>query len=89
MPTVLTEMARAKTHMDRFRHLTLSGLESLPTVLAQHQAIVDAIAVDDRSRALAAMQSHLRRILAFVDKARAAHPGFFETEEELTRVRRP
>ena len=88
MPTVLPEIARAKTHMDRFRHLMLSGLKSLPTVLAQHQAIVDAIGADDRPRAFAAMQSHLRRILAFVGKARAAHPDFFETEEDPARVRR-
>ena len=64
----------------------LSGLKSLPTVLAQHQAIVDAIAADDRPRAFVAMQSHLRRILAFVGKARAAHPDFFETEEEPPRI---
>jgi hypothetical protein len=34
------------------------------------------------------MQTHLRRILAFVAKARAAHPGYFETAGEPARVRR-
>lgn len=88
MPDVLPEMARAKMHMDRFRHLMLSGIESLPTVLSQHQAIVEAIAADDAHRAVAAMQTHLRRILAFVDKARAAHPDFFEPAENAAWVRR-
>jgi hypothetical protein len=31
------------------------------------------------------MQSHLRRILAFVGMAREAHPDFFEIEEEPAR----
>ena len=88
LSAVLPEMARAKTHMDRFRHLMLSGLESLPTILAQHQAIVSAIADDDLPGAIAAMQTHLRRILAFVGKARAAHPDFFEGAGETARARR-
>jgi DNA-binding GntR family transcriptional regulator len=88
MLTVLPEMARAKTHMDRFRHLMLSGLESLPTILAQHQAIVTAITADDVPGAVAAMQTHLRRILAFEGKARTAHPDFFEESGEIARVRR-
>jgi DNA-binding GntR family transcriptional regulator len=88
MSAVLPELARAKTHMDRFRHLTLSGLESLPTVLAEHQAIVEAIAADDVRRAITAMRTHLRRILAFVGKARAAHPDFFEEAGEPARIRR-
>jgi len=88
LSTVLPEMARAKTHMDRFRHLMLSGLESLPTILAQHQAIVMAMAADDAPGAVVAMQTHLRRILAFVDKARAAHPDYFEGPREPARTRR-
>ena len=88
MATVLPEMARAKMHMDRFRHLMLSGLESLPTVLAQHQAIVEAIEAADVRGATAAMRTHLRRILAFVGKAQAAHPDFFEEAGAPARVRR-
>ena len=88
MSALLPEMARAKAHMDRFRHLTLSGLESLPTVLAQHQAIIDAIAADDVRGAIQAMQTHLRRILAFVGKARAAHRDYFEETTAPARPRR-
>lgn len=88
MPAVLPEIARAKAHMDRFRHVMLSGLESLPTVLKQHQAIVDAVSDGDLHSALKAMQTHLRRILAFVAKARAAYPDYFETAGEPARSRR-
>jgi DNA-binding GntR family transcriptional regulator len=80
MATMLPEMARAKAHMDRFRHLMLTGLESLPTVLAQHEAIVEAIEAGDQDAAGRALQTHLRRILQFVDKAQAKRPEFFELE---------
>jgi GntR family transcriptional regulator, rspAB operon transcriptional repressor len=75
---VMQEMARAKTHMDRFRHLMLSGIDSLPTILEQHVAIVEAIESGKVVKAETAMQTHLRRILDFVDRARAAHPDYFE-----------
>jgi DNA-binding GntR family transcriptional regulator len=78
LTSVLPEMARAKTHMDRFRHLMLTGIESLPIVLAQHVAIVDAIETDDAEAAARALETHLRRILDFAGKARDAHPHFFE-----------
>jgi DNA-binding GntR family transcriptional regulator len=80
MATVLPEMARAKAHMDRFRHLMLTGLESLPIVLAQHESIVEAIEASDLEAAGRALQTHLRRILQFVDKARSKRPEFFERD---------
>ena len=75
-------MARAKTHMDRFRHLMLSGIESLPTIFEQHVAIVDAIESGNVGSAEAALQIHLRRILDFVGRARAAHPEYFEDVQD-------
>ncbi len=78
LATVLQEMARAKTHMDRFRHLMLSGIDSFQTILEQHVAIVDAIESRKVAKAESAMKTHLRRILDFVDRARAAHPDYFE-----------
>ena len=73
----MPEMVRAKAHMDRFRHLMLTGIESLPGVLAQHEAIVEAIEAGDADAAATAMQTHLRRILQFVGQAQTAHPEFF------------
>jgi GntR family transcriptional regulator, rspAB operon transcriptional repressor len=81
---VLQEMARAKTHMDRFRHLMLSGIDSLPIILDQHIAIVEGIESGRIARAESAMQTHLRRILDFVGHARAAHPEYFEDSESGT-----
>jgi len=85
MATMLPEMARAKTHMDRFRRLMLTGLESLPAILAQHEAIVAAIEAGDAEAAASALQAHLRRILQFVDKAQATRPEFFERAEPAGR----
>ncbi|MBL0371567.1 GntR family transcriptional regulator [Rhizobium sp. KVB221] len=77
LPTIVNEIERAKIHMDRFRHLMLSGIENIATILKQHAAIVDSISERDVGAAQAAMQLHLRRILEFVDKAIERHPEYF------------
>ncbi|MET2828318.1 FCD domain-containing protein [Mesorhizobium shangrilense] len=64
--------------MDRFRHLLLVSVETLPVIVDQHRAIVDAIEIGDVAGAQDAMKKHLRRIFAFLDAAFAAHPEYFE-----------
>ncbi len=53
-------------------------------MLEQHEAIVEAIEANDADAAAAAMQTHLRRILRFVEPARKAHPEFFVGDAVLT-----
>jgi DNA-binding GntR family transcriptional regulator len=76
--SALDEIERVKIHMDRFRHLMLTGIEDLHTVLCQHAAIVDAIAACDIAAAERAMEVHLRRILVFVPRATDKFSDYFE-----------
>ena len=78
LPGIWDDISNAKLHMDRFRHLMLASVETLPVIVDQHSAIVDAIETGDAGPAQTAMKKHLRRIFAFLDAARAAHPEFFE-----------
>ncbi|MET2828297.1 GntR family transcriptional regulator [Mesorhizobium shangrilense] len=78
LPDIWKDISDAKLHMDRFRHLMLASVETLPVIVDQHKAIVDAIERGDVTGAQDAMKKHLRRIFAFLDAAFAAHPEYFE-----------
>ena len=78
LPDIWDDISDAKLHMDRFRHLMLASVETLPVIVEQHKAIVDAIAAGDLNDAEKSMKIHLRRIFAFLDRAFAAHPEYFE-----------
>ncbi|WP_431301149.1 GntR family transcriptional regulator [Tabrizicola sp. BL-A-41-H6] len=75
---VIPELTRAKLHMDRFRQLMVEGVEDLPMVIRQHEDLVTAIETGDKSAAEDRLQTHLRRIFAYVDEARARFPEYFE-----------
>lgn len=85
LASITGEIDRAKMHMNRFRHLMISGIESLGEVLKQHAAIVDAIEADDATACERAMQVHLRRILKFTDRAIAKFPEYFEGSGAIPR----
>lgn len=78
LPDIWDDISDAKLHMDRFRHLMLASVETLPVIVDQHKAIVDAIAAGDLTGAEKSMKVHLRRIFTFLDRAFAAHPEYFE-----------
>lgn len=78
LPAVVEEIRRVKMHMDRFRVLVIAGVEDLGEVITQHQDIVDAVETDDAYEAERLLLRHLRRIFAYVDRAMALHPDYFE-----------
>ena len=78
LPEIWDDISDAKLHMDRFRHLMLASVETLPVVVGQHEKIVDAIEAGDRHAAEIALKIHLRRIFSFLAPAFAAHPEYFE-----------
>lgn len=80
-PSVLPEILRLKDHMDRFRHLMVSGVEDLSTVIDQHRDIADAIEAGDNAAAEASMTEHLRRIFKYTPQARTKFPEYFEPNE--------
>ena len=74
---VWPEVQRVKMHMDRFRYAIRSQRE-MPTVLAQHRSVAEAICGRKREEALAAMTKHLRRANHLIDDAAKEHPEYFE-----------
>lgn len=85
-PSVLPEILRVKDHMDRFRHLMVSGVEDLNIIIGQHGAIADAIEEGDAALAESRMITHLRRIFDYIDEAREKYPDYFETPTALKRA---
>ncbi len=69
-----------KSQMDRVRYLTLHQFP-METLVAQHEAIVDAIAAGDALAAEAAMRTHLREILKTLPAVAENRPEFFEPAE--------
>ena len=69
-----------KTQVDRFRRSTLPVAGRMGHVVAEHGAIVDALAVHDGDGAALAMTLHLDALLAAVEGSRAAHPDWFEQD---------
>jgi len=78
LPDIWENISDAKLHMDRFRHLMLASVETLPVIVEQHERIVAAIDACDREAAELALKTHLRRIFSFLRPAYDAHPEYFE-----------
>lgn len=76
--TVWTLIEGFKAQMDRVRYLNL--VQHFPTadLLAQHEAVTDAIAKRNPAAAEAAMRSHLRQILDDLPEIAAERPEYFE-----------
>ncbi|WP_102958123.1 GntR family transcriptional regulator [Mangrovicella endophytica] len=81
LPDIWPDISDAKLHMDRFRHLMLASVETLPVIVEQHECIVAALEAADRDAAESALKTHLRRIFAFLGPAYEAHPDYFQKAE--------
>jgi GntR family transcriptional regulator, rspAB operon transcriptional repressor len=68
-----------KMHMDRVRYLTAREFP-LRRLVAEHQAVVEAIAARDPDLAEAAIRRHLRGVLEDLPLIAAAQPDLFETK---------
>ena len=66
-----------KSQMDRVRHLSMMRFP-VPKLVAQHAAVVEAIAAHDAVSAAEAMRGHLREILNDLPEIAAGRPEFFE-----------
>jgi GntR family transcriptional regulator, rspAB operon transcriptional repressor len=69
---------RANGHLDRVRRLSLPEPGYLGEMLAEHRALVAAVADKDPDRAEASLRHHLRMVLSSLPSIRAAHPDYFE-----------
>lgn len=70
-----------KLHMDRVRYLSLSEATPLARLIAQHGAIVDAIAARDPDAADAMMRRHFGELLESLPRLIARMPGCFDTAD--------
>jgi DNA-binding GntR family transcriptional regulator len=73
-----TAIEMQKAHMDRVCALTLHSIGSMEPLVAQHQAILDAIDDGDADRAVAAMSHHLNEILKAVAGLELSFAELFE-----------
>jgi len=78
-PNLWRVVKQEKAQVDRCRMLTLPMPGRPAHVVAQHAAIVDALATRNPDAAEAAMSAHLADVLPSIDKVRAAHPDYFDT----------
>ena len=69
-------LQKLKSQMDRVRFLQLQDFP-IPTLIAQHRAMVDAIAAQNPDAAEAELRAHLRLIEADLPGIQAAHPDYF------------
>lgn len=83
---ILPEILRVKDHMDRFRHLMVSGIDDLGIVIRQHGDICEVIGRGDGAGAEELLVAHLRRILQYVDEARARFPEYFENDTDARKT---
>jgi len=69
---------RANGHLDRVRRLSLPEPGYLGEMVAEHRAVVAAVAEHDPDAAETALRHHLRMVLSSLPSIRAAHPDYFE-----------
>lgn len=69
-------LQRLKSQMDRVRFLQLRDFP-IPTLIAQHGLMVDAIEDRNADRAEAEIRTHLRLIEADLPAIQTAHPDYF------------
>jgi DNA-binding GntR family transcriptional regulator len=77
-PAVWPVTERAKSHLNRLRRLSLTMPDYLPTMVADHRTVAEAVGNQDPDAAEAALREHLRAVLREVPRIREQHPDYFE-----------
>src|SRR6202022_4165334 len=77
-PGIWTLIQQVKVHVDRYRRLTLPQEGRIPRVIAEHEAILDAIKAHDPARARTAMEFHLESLLDNISATQNINPEFFD-----------
>jgi len=77
LPRVWQMIQQTKTHVDRYRQLTLPMPGRMDGVVAQHQVVVDALASGSAHDAAAAMHEHLNLVLPIAKLAKTLRPEYF------------
>jgi DNA-binding GntR family transcriptional regulator len=75
---------RANGQLDRVRRLSLPEPGYLREMVAEHRAVVAAVASGDADEAESRLRHHLTMVLSTVPQLRESHPEYFEPEETTT-----
>jgi len=78
-PGIWTLIQQVKVNVDRYRRLTLPQQGRIARVIAEHEAILSAIAAHDASGARTAMEIHLESLLDNISVTQNINPEFFDT----------
>jgi DNA-binding GntR family transcriptional regulator len=70
-------IASHKAHLDRARRLSLGHRLPLAELVAQHQAVADALIAGNAPEAVAQLTAHLREIFNDIDAVRDQQPELF------------
>jgi DNA-binding GntR family transcriptional regulator len=76
-PGVWQIILEVKTQIDRYRLLTLPLEGRMTEVLAEHRAVIDALASNNPKRAVRAMRDHLDHVLPVLEITRRLRPEYF------------
>lgn len=71
---------RTRGQLDRVRLLSLPEAGYRGQMLAEHRAVVDAVAAHDADAAEAQLRHHLRMVLSQLPAIREAHPEYFQED---------
>lgn len=71
---------RTRGQLDRVRLLSLPDDAYRGQMLAEHEAVVDAVAHHDAKRAEHELRHHLQMVLSQLPAIRAAHPEYFQED---------
>lgn len=82
-PNIWRVIRQEKAQVDRCRLLTLPSAERRASVIAEHAAIVDALAAGDADAAEAAVAVHLGRVIPSIAGLVEAYPDYFAETEIL------
>ncbi|WP_193749877.1 GntR family transcriptional regulator [Shimia sp. SK013] len=78
LPRTAVVLEREKIQLDRLRCLSLKVDGQLQSLLAEHQAILDAITSGDEAAAVTKMQAHCRTVLNVLETLSLQHQDYFE-----------
>jgi len=77
-PGIWKYIQQVKVHVDRYRRLTLPQRGRMPKVIAEHEAVLNAIEAHDPEGARRAMETHLENLLENISATRHINPEYFD-----------
>jgi DNA-binding GntR family transcriptional regulator len=73
---------RASGHLNRVRRLSLPVHDYISEMVAQHAAVLDAVAERDPVAAESQLRAHVSKVLAGLSEIAHAHPEYFEDDTD-------